>query len=132
MYPRVAYVCHIWSLVGSTQYDDLFQPPLIYLSADLGLWFRSLLYWLLFHTRLSVLPHWVVSWSALDMAQQFYSTTSCSLMQDIDAGGVSVVAMMWHALFAWLFMPVYGCLESMIKLYAILYPPRGFHVVNKV
>ena len=67
----------------------------------------------------------------MNMAQQLYSTTSCSLMQDLDAGGVSVVSMTWHALFAWMFMPVYGCMESMIKLYAILYPPKGFHVVNK-
>ena len=68
---------------------------------------------------------------SFSMAQQFYSTATCSLMQDLDAGGISVVAMAWHILFCWLFSPVYVSLESLIKVYAIWYPPKGFHVVNK-
>ena len=68
----------------------------------------------------------------MNMAQHLYSITSCSLMQDIDAGGISMVAMIWHALFACVFAPVHGCIESMIKFYAIMYPPIGFHIVNKI
>ena len=130
--PRVAYIFHIWSFVSTVQYVDSFQSTLVRLPANPDLLFSSTIYWLLFLTRLPILPRWVRTWSALNMAQQMYSTMSCSLMQDIDAGGISVVAMTWHAVFAWLFLPVYGCVESLIKFYAIMYPPRGFHVVNKI
>lgn len=65
------------------------------------------------------------------MAQLMFSAASCSLMQDIDAGGFSVPAMAWHMLFTWMLSPMYSALEAMVKVYAIWYPPRGFHVIDK-
>ena len=132
LFSRIAYIFHIWSLVSTMQYVSFFQSPPVHLSANIDLLYHSTFWWLLYRTRLAVLPRWTVTWHAMNMAQHLYSVTSCSLMQYLDAGGVGVVAMIWHALFAWMFLPVYGCIESMIKFYAIMYPPRGFHIVNKV
>lgn len=66
------------------------------------------------------------------MAQSLFNTATCSIMQDLDAGGIGPGAIVLHALFSWIFLPVWAFCEGLIKAYAILYPPQGFHVVKKV
>ncbi|KAL8917782.1 MAG: hypothetical protein Q9208_007763 [Pyrenodesmia sp. 3 TL-2023] len=79
-----------------------------------------------------ILPLWILQWTAFDMAQTLFSTGSSSIIQDLDAGGIGKGAMVLHALFSWVFLPVYSLCEGLVKAYAILYPPKGFHVIKKV
>ncbi|KAI4181986.1 MAG: hypothetical protein LQ346_006670 [Caloplaca aetnensis] len=107
------------------------QPPLSF-SDLIKQRRRCSLYSIFLRSTLLILPLWVLRWTAFDVALILFSAGSCSIIQDLDAGGIGPVAMVLHALFSGIFLPVYTSCEALIKAYAILYPSKGFHVIEKV
>lgn len=108
-------------------------PPRMSQSTDQRLPYScSSLYSIFLRSTLLILPLWVLRWTAFDVALILFSAGSCSIIQDLDAGGIGPVAMVLHALFSGIFLPVYTSCEALIKAYAILYPSKGFHVIEKV
>lgn len=122
---------------------DQFSLPAatVLLSTSLKVWYStnqrflfscSSLYGIFLRSTPLILPFWVLQWTAFDMAQSLFSTVSSCMIQDLDAGGIGTGTMVLHALFSWIFLPVYGSCEGLIKAYAIFYPPKGFHVIEKM
>ena len=55
-----------------------------------------------------------------------------TLMEDLDAGGISVITMIWHVMLAVVWTPAFLHGESLLMAHAILLPSSGFHVIKKI
>lgn len=78
-----------------------------------------------------ILALWVRELACFNAAIQLYSNVTFSIIQDLDAGGIGKGSMAWHVLCSYILMTFYMPFENVIKLYSILFPPQGFHVVAK-
>jgi hypothetical protein len=68
-----------------------------------------------------MVPQWVILWGVLNGVEGLMGITAATLMQDLDQGGISALAMTWHVMLALLWTPAFLHEESFLMAYAILF-----------